>query len=50
MEQETGVIKIRVIENTVEFVGTKQAVMKGKLWLETHTKYLMLISMIPDKS
>jgi transcription antitermination factor NusA-like protein len=40
MEQETGVIKIRVIENTVEFVGTKQAVMKGKLWLETHTKYL----------
>jgi hypothetical protein len=40
MEQETGVIKIRVIDTTVEFIGTKQAVMKGKLWLETHTKYL----------
>lgn len=40
MEQETGVISIRVVDNVVEFVGTKFAVMKGKLWLEEHTAYV----------
>lgn len=40
METQTGVLKARVIGNTVEIVGTKQAVMMGKLWLETHTTYL----------
>jgi len=40
MEQETGVISIRVVGTQVEFIGTKFAVMKGKLWLEEHTTYV----------
>merc|ERR1712022_101522 len=40
MQLETGVMSIRVVDNDVEFIGTTQAVMKAKLWLETHTTYL----------
>ena len=38
MEQVTGVLKIRVVgDNSVEFIGTKSAVCRGKLYLEEHT-------------
>eukprot|EP00658_Telonema_sp_P-2_P000929 TRINITY_DN1033_c0_g1_i1.p1 TRINITY_DN1033_c0_g1~~TRINITY_DN1033_c0_g1_i1.p1 ORF type:complete len:504 (+),score=151.74 TRINITY_DN1033_c0_g1_i1:46-1512(+) len=40
MESSTGILRVKVLGNTVEMVGTKEAVTMGKIWLDTHTTYL----------